>query len=52
MKLIVRVGQMTVPTNTNVRNTTWFAENVGMVKSVSATGDFAGATTELVSLKQ
>lgn len=51
MKLTVRVGQMTVPTNTNVRNTTWFAENVGMVKSVSA-GDFGTATTELVSLKQ
>lgn len=50
MKLTVRVGQMTVPTNTNVRNTSWFAENAGMVKAVSA-GDFAGATTELVSLK-
>lgn len=52
MKLTVRVGQMTVPSNTSVRNTTWFAENVGMVKSVSAPGDFAGATTELVSIKQ
>lgn len=52
MKLSVRVGQMTVPTNTNVRNTSWFAENAGMVKSVSAPGDFAGATTELVSLKR
>ena len=51
MKLTVRVGQMTVPTNTNLRNTSWFAENVGMVRAVSA-GDFAGATTELVSLKQ
>ncbi len=52
MKLTVTVGQMTVPTNTNVRNTTWFAENVGMGRSVSAPGDFAGATTELISLKQ
>jgi hypothetical protein len=52
MKLTVRVGQMTVPTNTNVRNTTWFAENVGMVRAVSAGGDFAGATTELVSLRR
>ena len=51
MKLTVRVGQMTMPTNTNLRNTSWFAENVGMVRAVSA-GDFGGATTELVSLKQ
>jgi hypothetical protein len=52
MKLTVRFGQMAVPTNADVRNTSWFAENVGMVKSVSAPGDFAGATTELVGLKQ
>lgn len=52
MKLTVRVGQMTVPTNTSARNTSWFAENVGMVKSVSAPGDFPGSTTELVSIKQ
>lgn len=51
MKLTVRVGQMTQPTTTSLRNTSWFAENVGMVKAVSA-GDFAGATTELVGLKQ
>jgi hypothetical protein len=51
MKLIVRVGQLSQPTSTNVRNKSWFAENVGMVKSVSA-GDFAGATTELVGIKQ
>ncbi len=52
IKMSVRVGQMTVPANRNVRNTNWFAENVGMVKSISAPGDFAGATTELVSLKR
>lgn len=51
MRLTVRVGQIIEPTSTSLRNTSWFAENVGMVKAASA-GDFAAATTELVSLKQ
>lgn len=51
MKMTVRVGQLSEPANTSLRNTSWFAENVGMVKAVSA-GDPVGATTELVSLKQ
>ena len=51
MKMTVRVGTMSVPTSTDMKNLTWFAEGVGMVKA-ETTGDLAGATTELVSLKQ
>ena len=51
MQMTVRIGKISVPTSTDMKNVSWFAEGVGMVKAVS-TGDFAGATTELVSLKQ
>ena len=51
MQMTVRVSTMSVPTSTDMKNISWFAEGVGMVKAES-TGDFAGATTELVSLKQ
>lgn len=51
MQMTVRVGTVTMPTSTDMKNVSWFAEGVGMVKAES-TGDLAGATTELVSLKQ
>lgn len=51
MEMTVRVGKMSVPTSTDMKNLSWFAEGVGMIKAES-TGDFAGATTELVGLKQ
>ncbi len=51
MAMTVRVGKMSVPTSTGMKNVSWFAEGVGMIRAVS-TGDFAGATTELVGLKR
>ena len=43
----MKVGGQSVPTNTTIESTTWYAQGVGMVKSVSKE-----ATVELVSLKK
>jgi hypothetical protein len=51
MQMTVRVGKVSMPTSTDMKNVSWFAEGVGMVKAES-TGDYAGASTELVRLKQ
>jgi hypothetical protein len=51
MRLTLRVGQATVPSNTKAKDTTWFAEGVGKIKSVTSS-DFAVATTELLAVKQ
>lgn len=51
MRMTVRVGKQSMPTSMDMKNVSWFAEGVGMVKSESA-GDFAGATTELTGLKR
>ncbi|MCA1614024.1 MAG: hypothetical protein LC800_07710 [Acidobacteria bacterium] len=51
MQMTVRVGKVRMPTSTDMKNISWFAEGVGMIRAES-TGDFAGATTELVSLKR
>jgi hypothetical protein len=51
MALSIVVGGVTVPTNFNFKVTSWFAPNVGLVKSVTASEALA-ATTELQSLTQ
>lgn len=49
LDLTVKIGAMTMPTKTNLETTSWFAKDVGMVKSQTSMGGIDSATTELLS---
>jgi hypothetical protein len=49
LDLKVNVSGMTVPTKTNVETTSWFAKDVGMVKSISTISGLDSGTVELLS---